>query len=315
MIMNKNITLAYLILCHIDSKHIGRLAKKLSMAADVYIHVDAYSDLSEFQSAVGEGYPNIYFITERVHAFWGGFNAVEAMLKLIKTAKKKYNYDRYVFLQGLDYPIKSTEYIMNFYSANRDVEFIRGVNATISDKYYFRDKCRTYYIYNSDLKFFKLWNMIVRFLVKKIRIDLRKGYVVDNNKRYDVFWGAAQFALTGKCVDYILEFNQTHKKFNKYFKHTYPADETYFVSIVMNSEFKDKVWRHGEDLPVEGLINHRNLHYFEYNGGIKVFGLKDLNTLLSCNELYCRKVTSAYSKELLDRIDSIYGEANLHENI
>lgn len=303
-----NINIVYLILCHTDSKHIGRLARKLSETADVFIHVDARNDIAEFQSAVGKGHPNVYFLTERVHAYWGGFKAVEAMLNLLKTARNFSNYDRYVFLQGLDYPIKSAEYIQNFYLENRDVEFIRGVNTTVSDKYYFRDKCKTYYIYNSDLKIFRLWNVFIRFLAKYMRIDLRKGYVIDNNKRFDVFWGAAQFALTGKCVDYILDFSRTHKKFNRYFKHTYPADETYFVSIVMNSYFKDKVWMRKEDLPIEGLVNHRNLHYFEYDGGIKIFSIDDLNTLISCKELYCRKVTTVCSEELLDKIDGIYNE-------
>lgn len=297
------IKIAYLILCHTDSNHIGRLAKKLSESADVFVHVDLRSNLGEFMSAL-DGCSNVYFLPKRVHAYWGGSKAVDAMLNLLGYARDRLNYDRYVFLQGLDYPIKSAQYIQEFFAENDDVEFICGVNATASNEYYFRDKCKTYYIYNSDLKIFRLWNGFIRFLVRDLKMDLRKGYVIDHGRRFDVFWGAAQFAVTGRCADYILKVSRDYKRFNRYFKHTYPADETYFASIVLNSDFKDKVWRGNPDPPIEGLVNHRNLHYFEYDGTIKIFTGNDFEKLLGRKELYCRKVTTAVSGELLDRLDS-----------
>lgn len=294
--------IAYLILCHQDPKHIGRLARRLSSYADVFIHVDKKMDIRHFLKE--SDCRNIYFIPNRVRAYWGSWNAVKAVMNLLEYASQTNRYDRYIVLQGLDYPIKSDTYIIDFFKKNKDVEFIRGCNTSIEEKYYFRDKCKSYYIYNTDCPLRKMWNLLIRFLVKDLHIDIRKGYVIDG-KRYDVYWGAAQFAITGECADYILKFAKSHEKFNKFFYHVYPADETYSQSIIMNSQFVEKTVAGKADQPIQGLTNHRNLHFFKYDGQICVFTAEDYDMLMGRSELFCRKVNSEKSSDLLDKLDGM----------
>ncbi len=299
----EKLKIAYLVLCHTDPNHIRRLSRRLSNHADVFVHVDRKENIENYKQGIN--LDNVYFIDDRLHAYWGGWNAVEALLRLMSYASKNGDYDRYIVMQGLDYPIKSDRFILEFFEKNKNIEFIRGCNTSIAKEDYFRDKSKGYYFYNTDCPARKVWNSFIRFLVKRCHIDIRKGYVIDG-ERYDVFWGAAQFAITGACVRYILEFSKEHKKFNQYFKHVFPVDETYFQSIVMNSPFVLKTIMGKADPPIKYLVNHRNLHYFTYDeGGVGVFTVEDYYKLKDRPELYCRKVGSEKSTELLDKLDEM----------
>ena len=121
---------------------------------------------------------------------------------------------------------------------------------------------------------------------------------------FKVFWGSAQWALTGDCAKYILDFHDNHFQFNKWFYHAFPADELYMQTIVMNSPYRDKTLYGGPESPQKGLSNWRNLHYFEYlPGKIKVFTDKDFSFLCDRDELYVRKVNSNDSNRLMELLD------------
>lgn len=291
--------IAYLVLCHIDHTHIGRLANKLtSNNDDVYIHVDLESKIEDFKDAVGKN-RNVKFIENRVKAYWGGFSAVEATISLIKEARKK-KYDRYVLLQGLDYPVRSNKEIKEFFLKNKEIEFIRACNSTISKERKLYSKSRMYWFFDKKNLFKKILNKLNTIL----GIKTRKGYVYINKQRYDVYWGAAQWALTHECIEHIVEFYEENKKFNKYFKYVFPADETYFHSIVFNSQFSQKTTCKGPEKDITELCDIRNLHYFEYPDLIKIFKVSDYDFIKKQDCLFIRKTTTKDSTELLDIIDS-----------
>ena len=51
------------------------------------------------------------------------------------------------------------------------------------------------------------------------------------------------------------------------------------------------------------LVNWRNLTYFEFPKEVSVMTMKDYQKLLSVPDLFCRKVRSDISKDLLDELD------------
>ena len=138
------LSIAYLILAHRDPIHIKRLAIKLSKYADVFIHIDMNSNIDDFKSDVSH-ISNVYFLEKRLHCDWGGWNAVNAEIYLIETALAIKKYDRFVLLQGADYPIKSSQQIISFFTQNKNTEFIRGCCCTTSTEPYFYYKCRYYH--------------------------------------------------------------------------------------------------------------------------------------------------------------------------
>ncbi|MDG6885049.1 beta-1,6-N-acetylglucosaminyltransferase [Clostridium perfringens] len=299
--------IAFLILCHIDEKHIERLANKLTKNEKfyVFIHVDKRSNIDKFTDLLKNN-KSVIFTEKRYSISWGGYSAIRATMELIKCSMKHGDFDRYVLLQGLDYPLKSNKYIYEFFEQNKDVEFIRGCDISNSKEKYFYSRCRYYLFYEKINLFKKIFN----YITYKLDIKLRDGYIKIDKKRYSVFWGSAQWALTRDCIDYIIKYYDNNKKFNKYFKTMFPVDELYFSTIVFNSSFKTHTVQGGCEEEKKGLVNWRNIHYFEYPQKIKVFSLEDFEMLKQRDELFVRKVNSSTSKLLLDKIDEIHLEKN-----
>lgn len=287
-----------MILAHTDPKHIQRLARRLSSFSDVFIHIDSSVDIELFKEGLND--LNVYFLEKRFHCEWGGGgNAVEAEIALLEFAQKNKRYERFVFLQGADYPIKSNQYIQQFYEKNINVEYIRACNCTLSDDPYFYEKCR-YYLYPNHRNLIKkVHDKVIRYF----RICLKNGKIYDGKMTYDVFWGTAQWSITGDFAEYVVAFFRNNPEFNRWFLHSFPADELYFCTVIMNSEFRERTLSGGPEPARRGLANWRNLHYFEYSDSVRIFTDSDYQLLKNCKELYARKVNTEKSKKLLDMLD------------
>lgn len=293
------IRIAHLILAHKDPQHVGRLARRLSAFSDIFIHVDSRSNDYEFKNET-RNLKNCNYVLERVHCPWGGWNAVIAEMKLLELTLNSGSYDRIVFLQGADYPLKTDSEIFNFFLKNKNTEFVRACCCTGVDHSYFHEKCRYILFYNKKSILYKIVNKITRLL----RLKLRDGWIHEDDKKYQVYWGSAQWAITNKCAEYILDFYKNHTIFNKWFLRAFPSDELYVPTVVMNSKFTNSTTTGGPEPSKPGLTNWRNLHYFEYLPSfIKVFTERDFIDLSSKKELYLRKVNSYKSGRLLDMLD------------
>lgn len=296
--------IAYCILTHTDFPHIVRLSQRLSRSgADVYIHVDANADikpLREELNKVNEKEGAVVLIANRLHCAWGGWNAVAAEIELLRAALAHGTYDRLMFLQGLDYPIKSDAEIEAFFEQNRTLEFIRGCDCSTASDPYFREKCRCYWNFNSRCQFVKkLTNGVNRFF----HPEVRSGVIKEAGVAYDVYWGSAQWGLTADAARYIVQWYDEHPAFNRWFYHSPNADELYFQTVIFNSPFREKAMAQGPEPVKKNLANWRSLHYFEYGKAIKIFTSEDLPLLLQQDALYIRKATTAASTPLLDILD------------
>ena len=79
-------------------------------------------------------------------------------------------------------------------------------------------------------------------------------------------------------------------------------DEEYFHTVVHNSRFKTRCYKYDEP-EARWLVNWRNLTYFEFPREVTVLTKADYQKLKSVPDLFCRKVRSDISKELLDELD------------
>ena len=232
--------IAYGILCHTDPNHIGRLAKKLTknVNSKVFVHVDKKVDITPFENQLLDK-KNVYVLSNRVEINWGGYQAIEATINLMQTAKNIFKFDRFVLLQGLEYPIKSGKEIEDFFVKNFDTEFLLAQNISTIDNLEEQHKYRLYYKFGSSSIFWKIINKTNCFLVKKrIVPHLKKNYIRDKQgKKMWIYQGCAQFGITYLAVEYILNFNATNPKFNSYFKTMFAPDEAYFHTIIYNSYF------------------------------------------------------------------------------
>lgn len=301
--------IAFLNLCHCDPAVVARTANILTKNKnfDMYIHVDAKSDIAPFIERLKDN-RQVIFIENRKKVFWGGFNAVEATFELLRTAlasEKKYDY--FVLLQNLDYPVRSNSYIEDFFKRNNGTEFIRGCKIAHTKDWHYS---RKYKIYNKrDDEFYLKTHSKLRMYMHYIRLRLcsistiwSHGVIKENKESFEIYYGAAQWGVTRNCAEYFVKFGQTHPQFNNRMKKIQFPDEEYFHTIVHNSEFKYKCVNYDEP-EQRWLVNWRNLHYFEMPNKITVFEEKDFAKIMKQDALFIRKVKSGISDGLMDRID------------
>jgi len=303
--------IAFLNLCHTEPTIVSRVASKLTAHSgfSMYVHVDAKSDIEPFEVAL-EDIQNVYFTNERVKLYWGGFNAVRATILLLRQAlNSPTSYDYFIVLQNLDYPIRSNDYISNYFSERKGTEFIRACSIARTKDWHF---ARKYRIYNQrDDDFYtkkrskqRMYLRYAHMLLKSYGTILNDGIVRENGEEFAIHYGAAQWAITRKLAEYIVDFFDSHPTYNKYMKHVQFPDEKYFHTIVHNSDFKYNCVKYNEPAK-RWLQNWRNLHYFEYPREIKVFTEADFDKIMAEDVLFIRKVREGISNDLMNRIDSM----------
>jgi hypothetical protein len=303
--------IAYLIICNNDAAHIGRLARRLVFSATenaVFVHVDKKSNIYDEVSRSVLGVPNVFIIDERYEVFWGGFSAINATYAVLRAAANNGKFDRYVLLQGADYPIKSNQYINRFFEDNKDVEYMRAVNSAISKDRYFYAKAR----YSMRLDRPNLLKRIRNKLVRILDLKLKPRDFLVNGRTYNVYWGCAQFAVTHKCVELFLQYERC-EELRKHFVDIFPADETFFHTILYNSELVSSTTcgQAESEHNLRNLVDLKNLTYFEYPSLVTIFTKNDYPTIIDLPHLYVRKVRTTESSELLNMIDRRNGIADL----
>ena len=119
--MNKH---AYLIIAHNNFILLEKLLLLLDDERnDLYLHVDLKCkefNFPKFKNLVKKS--NLIFI-DRMNVKWGDSSQVEVELKLLEAAIKN-SYAYYHLISGVDLPIKSQDYIHNFFEQNKGVEYI-----------------------------------------------------------------------------------------------------------------------------------------------------------------------------------------------
>lgn len=302
--------IAFLNLCHTDPKIVARVANKLTKNPnfDMYIHVDAKQDIKPFKDLLKDN-KQVYFLENRHKVYWGGYNAILATMELLKAAvegDKKYDY--VVALQNLDYPIKSNDYIEKFFTEHKGTEYLRGCKiANTKDKHYsakykiYNDRDKDFYLTNTSKVKKILWD--AKNAIKSISTIGFNGVHKENGEEIELYYGTAQWAVTGEFAAYMLDFYKTHPKFNKRMMHIKFPDEEYPQTVLHNSKYRTKCVKYDEP-EKRWLVNWRNIHYFEFpDEGVRVFTVNDFDKLMGLEELFCRKVRSGVSDKLLDKID------------
>ncbi|MBU7582444.1 MAG: hypothetical protein KAF91_05950 [Nostoc sp. TH1S01] len=234
--------LAYLILAHNTPNHFHRLINALN-THDVhfFIHIDKKSYISPYQEK--NAIKNITFIVDRVSVFWGEFSLVEATLKLMQAALRYQDkFDYLILISGSDYPLKSANYIKNHFIQENGYEFINLVE--MPNKKADKLLNRLYNYQPQTLYNHRYYSIIKRIfgLVNTRIFHWRRDYIkaLGDLKPYA---GSGWWALSANACEYILWFTQTNPKIVKFFKHTFIPDESFFHTIIGNSEFKNKVTR------------------------------------------------------------------------
>lgn len=227
--------IAYLITAYDNPKHLKRLIIKLNNKnVDFYIHIDKKS---EYRFSYPK-YKNIYVLRNNLEVYWGSITFVKAVIKLIEKSFENGGYDFYVLLSGTDYPVRNNKYIYSFLKRNNTSQFINLTKMPGNNKSF--DRVNYYYISTYE-KNLKPRNFIIRLFNLTLRtLNIKRRYIKEYN--YLVLYGGSTWwALTGKCIKYIIEYINNNPKLLKFYENTLIPEEMLFHTIIGNSKFINNV--------------------------------------------------------------------------
>ena len=217
----------YLILAHNNFKHLDRLIDALQGSDNsFYVHIDKKSE-----TLYTPLYNNVVLVPESVDINWGGFSMVEASLALMKYGFSQSNdADYYILISGVDYPIRSKEFLNNLLEKGTEYIDIAAVPIPYKpiDRY-------QYYYFDYNRRNLKFYNpkFLIEVLLKKLKIRRKAPF--------KLYAGTQWFALTKACVQHVLRTVEEDDRYIHFFKHTLVPDEAFFQTVIGNSPFLSNV--------------------------------------------------------------------------
>jgi hypothetical protein len=289
------VKIAYLVFAYKNPKLLQRVIDKLSTPDNgFFIHIDYKSDIEKFRSIHG---PNVFFTKKRIPVYWAEFSGIQAILLLMQEAlSSSKHYDYFVLLSGSDYPLKSAEYIRKFLEANRSAEFISLVKVPAPGKPLSRINTLRY----------PTKQPVLRFILRALA---RFGLAQRNYRKYlegmDAYSGNTWWTLSREACQYIVDFEHSNPRVAEFFGKLFAPEESFFHTILGNSEFRARVKRNllYEDWTKQGahpeMIGEPHIAEFEAREIVEIndgFGKGEL--------LFARKFSDE-TVSLLDRIDTM----------
>lgn len=277
---------AYLIIAHNEFEVLKALIEAIDdVRNDIYIHVD--KKVVDLPNIVCK-HAKLYWAKRRIDARWGDYSLVETELLLFEEAVSHDSYDYYHLISGVDFPIKSQDYIHQYCNMYQGKEFI-GFADVKDDELVWRTQ--HYFLFP---KHFKSRNILIRS-IRKIAIKLQDflGY---KRTSHIICKGSQWCSLTHSFVEYLL----THKKLiYQLFHHTYCPDELFIQTLCWNSDFRNAVFNMEDEF--EGCKR-----YIKWgNGELLSITLDDIKDIKNSSRWFARKFSISH-KEIFCLIKNLY---------
>lgn len=281
---------AYLIMAHHQFDILELILKDLDDERnDIFLHIDKKSknySLDFLQNCIQKS--KLYIIPS-MDISWGGYSQIKCILALLKAATSTFTYDYYHFMVGVEFPLKSQDYIHHFFEENDGKEFI-GFDPY---DYNFEERVRFYHIFNGSARKGTLLSKIQNFL-RKLFLKIQKLARYDRLKGTDMILkkGNANWSITNQLAVFIISKQEEIKKI---YKHSFCADEVFIHTLVYNSLFYERVY----DKKDEFLSNMRIV---QWNNSQNVYHKNDLPFLINSGRLFARKFDGREGIEMINSL-------------
>lgn len=289
---------AYLIVAHNDPDSVRELILALhDEKAHFFVHIDGKANIEDFKKVL-QNITHVHVAKKRVSVYWAGWSLVQAALNLIEDAVQ-YNVDftRYILLSGACFPVKSNQDLFKIY--DQDCEYISAVEMPSPENGKPVSRLERYHIdggyRNAGFrsKLIKLLNMLNRIAWKR---DYKK--IFGEIKPHG---GSTWWALSHNAILAIRDFIINYPHIVSFMKNMKCPDESFFQTVVMNSNLKKKVasnvtyadWM--QRGPSPELISEKHLPYLLQR--MNVDGISKKEEPIG----FARKITSA-NKLIRDEI-------------
>ena len=275
---------AYLIIAHNEFELLQILVSALDVPwADIYVHIDRKCKTLPVLHTKHSGLD----VFSEVDVRWGDYSQIECEYALFERASSKGRYDYYHILSGVDLPIKSNQYIYDFFESNKGKEFI---DAYPFDRAEVERKVCYYHIF--PRRFRNGNNLIIRSL-RAIVLRLEMLLHITRNRDIELKKGANWCSVTDEFVQYLISQKDWVRR---HFHHTFCADEIFLQTVCWNSPFRDKAFKSAD-------WGNGNMRFIDWSDGmVHTLDSSYLEKLKDSDCLFARKFTllgSSITKEII----------------
>ena len=264
---------AYLIMAHDKFEQLKFLLSLLDdNRNDIYLHIDKKAvsvDIDELCSPIKQ---SKIVVIKRNRVSWGSYSTILTEMDLIKTALNSGVYTYLHLLSGTCLPIKSQDYIHEFFKNNQESIFIDYAS---KDKNLLQRERLKFYLLGQDFRgckknwLYKVQNNLIS-LQRKVGVNRLK----DINQE-TINSGSQWFSITSDFATWVAKQD---KFVRHYFKHTICGDEMFMQTLLAMSPYSN---RHVND----------SLRYVIWEGGWhpRWLEIKDKDALVCTSALFARK--------------------------
>lgn len=289
---------AYLIIAHNQFDLLSKLIKVLDdKRNDIYVHIDIKAQIRSTKELEEQiKYSRIYFI-QRTDVVWGDYSQINCELNLFKAAMINRDYEYLHLLSGADFPIKTQDYIHDFFIENAGIEFVHIENEKINEEE--REKVKFYfplqkYIGKKNRNNSKLY-CIQRFIIYIQKFLHLNRHKFENIKFYK---GANWVSITGGFAKYLVE---NERLIYKTFKYSKCCDEIFLQTILMQSKYKNNLYKKKF---CDDYISC--LRYIDWNrGNPYIFRSYDFKELQSVPHLFARKFDLKIDYKIVNELQNM----------
>lgn len=277
--------LAVVVLAHTHPQQLERLVRRLRPTVDdVVIHVnrvaeDVYQD-SRRRLADDA---HVHFVEQRHRVRWGQYSVVEASLAGLRHLRTLGRYDRVLLMSGQDYPVRPLPEIRAFFEDRPHQQLMELFR--LDQPNWFETQAGPY----APMRRIGRYHLFFR---SRLHVDLPlpRHLPADLVPHGGSFW----WSLTGDCVEHVLDTVDRNPALERYFRHTFLADETFYQTIVGSSPFADAL-----DQDFRRYVDWTNPNPTPP----RVLEMEDYDKVVASTALFARKMDPVRSAEVLDRID------------
>ncbi|MCY1672622.1 glycosyl transferase [Novosphingobium sp. SL115] len=270
--------IAYFLLVHRYPKQFKRLFKAIYAPGNQYVvHVDKRSgaaladDIADFLAP----YKGVE-ILEPKDALWGGYSLVDAELRgMARLLEMDDQWTHFINLSGQDFPLKSQNYIRQFFAANPGKQFIRTLDQR-------KERPETL-------------NRVSHVFVEQHGRMTATGISRPYLSKGTPFIGTQWKAVTRSFCEFVCHDTRV-ERFKAFYRNSFIADEAFFQTVLMN------IGNHG-------IVINDDLRMIDWvpDGTIKLrprnFEENDIFQLKISRDLFARKFDAEIDSQILTMLE------------
>lgn len=281
---------AYLIMAHHKFDVLKLLLQDLDDERnDIFLHVDKKTkdfDATEFTKLVRK---SRLIVVDRIPVFWGHSSQIKCELNLLKKATEYGPYDYYHLLVGVEFPLKSQNYIHDFFEKNHDFEFIGYDNMDCR----FEQRMKYFYFFKKYARCKNTWKKQLESIGDKLlKVQRKIGINRISGQEGEYKKGYANWSITHDLACYIIS---KEKEIEKKYRYTFCADEIFIHTLVYHSEYYDKVYDKEDEY-------HSAMRFTTWEDAHNQIHKENLPMLLQLDRLFARKFDDEHATEIIKEI-------------